>query len=233
MPAGPFDVTLILVKPSARTLVEVLRHAKACSRGAWDGSDESRPLADTGWVQTKHLVEAFAPLPVAAIYASPATRCVQTVDALAGVLGLPLHRDARLAGLRSPSVTDAGSPWPAIAWLGARALSLVNDAVAAHRGQRMIVCSHGDVLAALLASVAGRDDLPLTDVSLKKGERITLSFDPDGVCVGAQRVPPLPRHMQSFAQVSPNGQRGLNGHVRGLAYPGRAGESIVRGQALQ
>lgn len=177
---------------AGRTFVEVLRHAKACSREIWHSDDVGRPLNDAGWHQAKHLASAFDGLPLTAIYSSPAVRCTQSVEALAGARGLEVVRDERLAGLRTLPVTDGGAAWPAAAWLGARALGLLHDALADRADGRVIICSHGDVLAAFLAAVAGRDGLDLADVSLKKGARATLVFDAAGRCISAERLPPAP-----------------------------------------
>jgi 8-oxo-(d)GTP phosphatase len=183
----------------AMTVVEVLRHAKACSREAWGGDEATRPLDDAGWTQTKHLTRALAAPPLSAIYCSPTTRCTQTVEALAATSGIPVTVDERLAGLRGVPVTDNGLAWPAVAWLGARALDLVDEAVAGHRGGRLLLCSHGDVLAALLAAVAGRDRLDLVDVALKKGARVTLRFGHAGRCVGYAQEPPAPKRPRQAA----------------------------------
>jgi hypothetical protein len=51
-----------------------------------------------------------------------------------------------------------------------------------------VACSHGDVIPAFMAALTGRDQLDLTDVRRKKGERFTLHFD--GLrCTGAVPVP--------------------------------------------
>lgn len=173
------------------TFIEVLRHAAACSRESWDGTDHTRPLDDAGWTQSKRLVPALTTEPLDGIRCSPALRCTQTVEALAATTGLEVVTDPRLEGMRNPPVTDAGDPWPSAAWLGARALALLSEAVRLHRGGRLVVCSHGDVLAAALAALVGRDGVPLADVALAKGAWFTLGFDAEGRCRTAERHPPV------------------------------------------
>jgi 8-oxo-dGTP diphosphatase len=163
--------------PTARTVVEVLRHAFACSREAWGSTDDTRPLDDAGRSQARALAGELGADPVGAIYSSPAARCLQTVEPLAQETGAPVKTDFRLNELAVPPVTVDGNPWPAVAWLGGRALSLLDEIVVRHRGERVVMCSHGDVLAAMLATLAGRDELDLAEVGLRKGARVTLEFD--------------------------------------------------------
>ena len=173
------------------TVVELLRHAKAYARREWNGAgDRLRPLDERGRSQSAALVADLSELrpPVAAIHSSPLTRCVETVRPLSDALELPIVPDERLAELRTLPVADNGSAWVAAAWLGGRAVGLIDELVARHDGQRVVACSHGDVLPALLALLAGRDGLDLDDVRVKKGGRITLRFEA-GRCVEATPVP--------------------------------------------
>jgi broad specificity phosphatase PhoE len=100
---------------------------------------------------------------------------VEAGAALGEAPGLPVH--------------DRGDPWVGAAWLGGRAAALVDRLVRAHPEGRLVVCSHGDVIPALLAVLAGRDGLALDDVHLHKGARVTLRFD-GARCVGADRKGP-------------------------------------------
>jgi phosphohistidine phosphatase SixA len=85
----------------------LLRHASAGDRDDWDGDDESRPLDARG-------------------ISSPAVRCVQTVEPLAGVLGLGVEHDPRLA---------EGT--------GRSALELLHE-------EGVVCCTHGDVIEDVL-----------------------------------------------------------------------------------
>lgn len=176
------------------TVVELLRHGKAFSRKRWSGpSDRERPLTDEGWHQAKLLVpELLDAGPTAAIVSSPLLRCTQTVEPLAGAAGLELHTDERLAEVRTLPVTDNGDAWVASAWLAGRALGLVDELVAAHDDGVVVLCTHGDVLPAVLAALAGRDGFDLPDVRVRKGGRVTLAFERRR-CVAATPVDPVPR----------------------------------------
>lgn len=176
------------------TVVEVVRHAKAHSRKRWSGpSDRERPLAEEGWHQAHRLgAELAARGSIARIVSSPLLRCVQTVEPLADTVGAEVATDERLAELRTLPLTENGSAWVASAWLGGRAVGLLDELVAEHAGGTVVVCSHGDVVPALLALLAGRDGIDLPDVRVRKGARVTLAFD-ERRCVDATPVDPAPK----------------------------------------
>ncbi|MFO8076577.1 MAG: histidine phosphatase family protein [Actinomycetota bacterium] len=172
-------------------LIEVLRHAKAHSRKRWNGgSDRERPLDDTGQAQARRLVDELrAGGPIAAIRTSPLVRCTETVAPLAAALGQTPILDERLAELRTLPVHDRGSAWVASAWLGGRALAVVDELATVPVDGRVVLCSHGDVIPALLATLVGRDGLALNDVRVRKGGRVTLEVT-DGRVRRAVAVPP-------------------------------------------
>jgi 8-oxo-dGTP diphosphatase len=170
-----------------RTIIELLRHAKAGRRDEWgDACDRERPLSDEGRAQADRLTsELAAGGPIAALYTSPLLRCRQTLEPLAETLGLPLVQREAFAEAPGVPVVDAGSLWVASAWLGGRAVALLDELVATHPGQRVVCCSHGDVLPSLLALLAGRDGVAVTDTHLRKGARAGALFE-RGRCVDVE-----------------------------------------------
>ncbi len=161
------------------TIVELLRHAKAGSRKDWsEGPDAQRPLTEEGWAQARALADELLAIDEPSVLlSSPLTRCWQTLEPLArrthrGIVGA----DA-LAESPGVPVVDAGSLWVGAAWLGGRALGLIEELVASHPGERLVLCSHGDVIPATLSVLSGRDGLGMGEVHLKKGGRATLAFE--------------------------------------------------------
>ena len=69
----------------------VIRHAAAGDSEKWVGDDSIRPLDERGLRQAAALVEQLAPFPVERILSSPFTRCVQTVEPLAGPRGVEIE----------------------------------------------------------------------------------------------------------------------------------------------
>lgn len=183
------------------TFVELVRHASAGQRGRWpDGPDRDRPLDARGRAQAQLLSDDLASgdLPaVSEVRTSPVVRCRETVEPLAEALGLPILDDPAVEEADGVPSTDGGSAWVAASWLGGRALGVVDDL--ARRGvAHAVVCSHGDVIPALLATIAGRDGLDVTDVSCPKGGRWRLELV-DGRCVEAVLIPPPDRQESSSA----------------------------------
>jgi broad specificity phosphatase PhoE len=160
------------------TTIELVRHAKAHSRDSWWGKpDRDRPLNAAGLDQSRSLARDLRQgEPLKAIYSSPFLRCVQTMEPLAEAVGLPITPEEGLAEITALPVLD-GDGWVASAWLGGRALAWVDTVVTKHADDRIVACTHGDVAPALLALLAGRDGLNVEQVRLRKGARVSLTFD--------------------------------------------------------
>ena len=73
----------------------LIRHAHAGQRLP-GGRDRYRQLSSDGHQRAEALVELFAGTAIDRLLASPATRCVQTVDALARSRGLEVEERAEL-----------------------------------------------------------------------------------------------------------------------------------------
>jgi broad specificity phosphatase PhoE len=142
--------------------------------------DQARDLAG--------VLQAGGP-PIAKLFSSPWVRCTQTLDPLADALGVNVVDADELGEVVSLPVHDGGDAWVTSAWLGGRALAFLNRVADEYDGRRVVACSHGDVIPAVVALLVGRDGLDLTDVRCRKGGRFTLDFD-GRRCVAASYHPP-------------------------------------------
>lgn len=171
------------------TAIELVRHAKAHGREAWWGKpDTDRPLNQAGERQAAALAVRLAGVsPVEAVISSPYVRCTATVAPLAAELGLEVAVDEALgeAAVLPPFAEDR---WIVSAWVGGRAVALVDRLVGRYPEGRVVACTHGDVIPALLAVLAGRDQVEIEQVRLRKGAWVTLDFD-QGRCVKATPHP--------------------------------------------
>ena len=151
--------------------VVLVRHAKALSRSDWDGPDRQRPLSRKGQAQARGVADALsAGPPIGCVVSSPAVRCTETVRPLAEAAGTRLTEDAALGEASAVGTTDAGDPWVLAAWLAGSALGAIDRAAAnVGPGVRVVAATHGDVLPALLACLAGRDGVRVPDVHTPKG----------------------------------------------------------------
>jgi exopolyphosphatase/guanosine-5'-triphosphate,3'-diphosphate pyrophosphatase len=111
----------------------LVRHAKALKRSGWKGSDRLRPITAPGHQQARRIASRLMKTPIQRIVCSPFLRCRQTVEPLAAARGLPLEIDERLA--EGASISKA---LDLLRGLGDCATAL---------------CSHGDVIPALLCEL--------------------------------------------------------------------------------
>lgn len=119
----------------------LVRHAKAGNRHDWDGPDADRPLSKPGLRQAEALVDLLAPYAMGRVLASPFVRCVQSVAPLAARRGLEVEHRDELAEGRGAGPT----------------LALLDELA----GTAAVLCSHGDVIPAVLDALVGRDGLVL------------------------------------------------------------------------
>jgi broad specificity phosphatase PhoE len=114
----------------------LVRHTHAGDRGAWVGDDRLRPVSDRGVRQAEALVDLLAGYPVDRVFSSPYVRCVQSVAPLADARGLEVEEEDALA---------EGTPFDLVQ-------RLLHRAADGHT----VLCSHGDVIAAVVSDLHHR-----------------------------------------------------------------------------
>jgi 8-oxo-dGTP pyrophosphatase MutT (NUDIX family) len=147
----------------------LVRHGRAGSRSAWTEDDEARPLSKRGRRQAERLVEAFRGVEVRRVISSPFVRCVQTVRPLALDRGLPVETSEALR---------EGAPVSA-------ALALLAEIA----DTPSVLCSHGDVIPAVVLHFAELDMRVEGERDWRKGSFWALERR-DGRFVSARYVPP-------------------------------------------
>jgi probable phosphomutase (TIGR03848 family) len=165
--------------------VILLRHGKSISNGAGTlaGRTAKVGLDDTGRGQAEGLVERLDPVPIAELVVSPLLRCRQTLAPLAKARGLKPRSESRLSEVdygdwagRKISELAKEPLWRVVqehpsaavfpggeglAGMQARAVAAVREhdaRVTAEHGEQAVwlLCSHGDVIKALLADALGQ-----------------------------------------------------------------------------
>ncbi|WP_111767252.1 MSMEG_4193 family putative phosphomutase [Nakamurella deserti] len=156
----------------------LLRHARSTANvaGVLAGRSTGVVLDEKGAGQAADLAQRMAGVHVTQIVSSPLTRCQQTLAPVAAALGLPVEIDERfsevdygtwtgrplkdLAGedlWRIVQARPSAAVFPegeGLAEVSARAVAAVAELVAAGGGP-VLVCSHGDVIKAILADALG------------------------------------------------------------------------------
>jgi 8-oxo-dGTP diphosphatase len=107
-------------------VVYLVRHAHAGSKAKWDGPDLARPLSAQGRKEALGLIDRLGGRPLGRVVSSPAERCLQTVQPLAGRLGRPVETDEAL-GVEG---TAAG----------------VLELLACPTLDRAVLCTHGELI---------------------------------------------------------------------------------------
>lgn len=163
----------------------VVRHASAGSRSRWTGPDHLRPLDPKGERQAAGLVTAWtgtgAPR-IPRVLSSPYLRCVQTVEPLAAEVGLPVEEEPALA---------EGHATEAV--ILARGLLAAGRPGGSSTAAGMVVlCTHGDIVPAILAeAVADGVDLG-TDARWAKGSAWVLEGGAGRFAAAHYRPPVTP-----------------------------------------
>jgi broad specificity phosphatase PhoE len=181
------------------TRVWCIRHGETAwnATGRWQGHAPV-PLNDAGLLQSCQLGRYLARsgIRIAALYSSDLKRAMQTAEAIAGPLGLPIHPEPRLRevdlgdwqGLTREEA-EAWDPDRYVAFradwynvptpngetrnaLKARARAAFDDLTMRHRDQVIGLVSHGGTLGMLIESLFGRIDRPtLANTSITIIER--------------------------------------------------------------
>ncbi len=111
----------------------LIRHAHAGDR-TMGSRDLYRPLSDDGHDRADELARLLSDCGATRILASPATRCVQTVEPLAKVLGLKVEEQ--------PDLWE-GTPTSHV-------LALLEN----QEPEAVVACSHGDVIPHVIEMLA-------------------------------------------------------------------------------
>jgi probable phosphomutase (TIGR03848 family) len=159
-------------------LLLLLRHAVTEHTGArLSGWTPGVHLSDAGREQAKALAERLAPVPLDAVYASPLERCQETAAAVADAKGLKvatledvgevrygdwtgrtLKELAREPLWKVVQATPSAARFPdgeSLFEMQARAVQATERLREAHPGQTVAVCSHADVIKAVVCHYLG------------------------------------------------------------------------------
>ena len=160
----PYDarvLDLFTALPAETSTLLVVRHAKAGSRKRFRGDDQLRPLEEEGRYQAAALVALLRAFGADRVHAADRTRCIQTVQPLAEVLGTTV--------ITEPALSDdafAAAPLAARCRLGEIASA----------GGTPVLCSQGDVIPQLMSWLADRDDVRLPPSRNRKASTWVVSW---------------------------------------------------------
>ena len=150
--------------------IYLVRHAKAGDRGVWQGEDWLRPLSRAGRSQARELIDLLEGGRFDRILSSRYVRCMETVVPIAG--------ERRLAIEVEDSLSEGGDVEGALA------------IVRKHISTGAVLCSHGDVIPAVLSSLSARGVDLGPDPRCPKGSTWVLEADRGGEVAKVRYLPP-------------------------------------------
>ena len=145
-PADARLVDRVAAAPPVTAVTALVRHGHAGERKKWTGNDALRPIDANGQQEAEAIADVVALFGPARLIAAPALRCRQTLEPLAGSLGLPIVSDSAFA---EPSAPEEA---PDKARAAATRLAELRD------GPTAAVCSQGKLMPPLLATLTGAED---------------------------------------------------------------------------
>ena len=107
-------------------MLYLVRHAHAGSKRQWQGPDLARPLSVKGRKEALGLIEQLGARPMGRVFSSPAERCLETVQPLAGRLGRPVEPNEALG----------------VEGTGPGVLELLTSPAL----DRAVLCTHGEII---------------------------------------------------------------------------------------
>ena len=172
------------------TTIELVPHLDAGDRALWRDDQNLRPLSDLGRRQAESLTGALAADgPVDALYSSPALRCVQTLEPLGDRFGLSVEI--------APGLIEGHLDEDRLV-LGERCLSALRPLAEEHDGQRIVACSHGDLIPGFAEYLIARLGVTDTRRLERRGQWYTIRFNRDTIALTLNIGPDdFPRKLSS------------------------------------
>jgi 8-oxo-dGTP diphosphatase len=152
--------------------IYLVRHAKAGERSQWRQDDWLRPLSRAGRSQARGLLELLDDAKFDRVLSSPYLRCVETVAPIASARRLAIEPDDSLA--------EGGN------------LDSVLAIIRKHMGTGALLCSHGDVIPAVLSSLAAHGMDLGSDPRCPKGCTWVLEAERGTEISSVRYLPPPP-----------------------------------------
>jgi 8-oxo-dGTP diphosphatase len=164
--------------------LDIFIHLDAVDRRQWDGAPDDRPLSELGRRQGERLAEELGATAISALVSSPALRCRASLEALAARTRLPIEV--------APGFKDTGGYQAPAGWGNAErpgpdplggaqaagsAFAALTDLRARFPDGRVILCSYGDIVPALLAFLSGAHGIDMPARNNRKGVIFTVRTD--------------------------------------------------------
>lgn len=189
------------------TRLYLLRHAQTADTEKFHGSESDIGLSEWGHEQSRRVARRFEGLPIAAVYSSAMSRAIATATPIAELLGLSLRQEPRLhersmgqlAGADRNAFRhvyiEAMTAWAqgdldfthetgeSYRMMRERGVPALVETLQRHRGESIVVVSHGMLIRVLLSSLV--ETLPVTNLGAIKIDNVAvneLEWDGNKLC---------------------------------------------------
>jgi broad specificity phosphatase PhoE len=152
--------------------IYLVRHARAGDRSLWRQPDWLRPLSRAGRAQARGIFELLADARFDRVLSSPYVRCIETVAPIAGARRLAIEPEDALA--------EGGD------------LDAVFAMISKHIGTGAVLCSHGDIIPAVLETLRANGVDIGHDPRCPKGCTWVLEAEHGGEITRTRYLPPPP-----------------------------------------
>lgn len=166
-------------------------------------TDQGGCLSTAGRAQARALGERLLPERIARVWCSPLSRAVQTAEIAAGVLGVDVLvreglREYGVGALAGTDVSESAALGPVFeAWvagddsaaipggeqvaaIAARVTGVLDEVRDAHRGEGVLVVSHGGAIMVTVPVLLGNPRATGADLALPGGAHVALEGDDSG-----------------------------------------------------
>jgi uncharacterized phosphatase len=176
-----------------KTLIHLIRHGETDwnATNRYQGSSDI-PLNDTGRDQAAALAEAMRGESWDLIVSSPLSRAMDTAKAVAGAIGIPEDdivpdkraQERSYGEAEGLTLAEREEIWPNGEWPGLeswenvalRAMELLDELVASHSGERILVVCHGGFINSILATIS-RGEVGTGKSVILNTSRTELTYD--------------------------------------------------------
>ncbi len=178
------------------TKIIFVRHGRTDynEKKCYDGEGKAR-LTDAGQRQAEEFANAFRDTDIDAIYSSPLQRCVDTVTPLANVKNMSIQTDERLSEMSIPDIQDTPVNYRDRRWkynpheggetpaeISERSMKFLREAIARHRGQTIVICTHSEPSVTMRLAIHQADydtrkpEFSLTNNPKKSGKMYAVDY---------------------------------------------------------
>jgi broad specificity phosphatase PhoE len=170
-------------------------HLDAVDRNAWTGKPDDRPLTELGRQQAERMAEILTADPIDALVSSPALRCPESMRALSKATALEVEIMAGFRdtlGYRAPEGWGKeGQPDPlGGAQSAGSAFAALSELRERFPDGRVVLCSYGDIIPALLAFISGQYGVGMPPRSRDRGAVFTVKLNGKDATLSTQDPPP-------------------------------------------